>query len=70
MHAGGAGDDPVGLAQALDEPGDDDDLAAVAVEEAGGFVQSFGGEEDVATGSLGELAPAEVADRETDVVAD
>src|SRR5436305_15174312 len=70
LHAGRAGDDSVGLAQALDEACDDDDLAAVTVEECGGFVQSFGGEEDVAAVSPGEPAPAEVADRETDVVSE
>jgi hypothetical protein len=41
----------------------------VAVEEGGGVVQSFGGEEDVAAVSPGEPASADVADRETDVVA-
>jgi hypothetical protein len=43
--------------------------ASVPLEEGGGFIQSFGGEEDVAAVSPGEPAPAEVADRETNVVA-
>jgi hypothetical protein len=61
--------DAVGLAQALDESCDDDDLAAVAFEEAGGFVQSFGREEDVAAVAFDQAAAAEVADGEPDVVA-
>ena len=64
-----AGDDAVRLAQALDEARDDDDLAAVAVEEARGLLQTLGRQEDVAAVPFGERTAAEVADREADVVA-
>jgi hypothetical protein len=64
-----AGDDPVGLAEALDEARDNDDLPAVVVEEERGLLQSLGCEEQVAAVSLGEATSAEVADGETGVVA-
>jgi hypothetical protein len=69
VHAGRAGDDAVGLAQTLDEPRDDDDLAAVAFEESGGLVQPFGRKEDVAAVAFDQAAAAEVAEGEADVVA-
>ena len=61
-HARGAGDNAVGLAQALNEPRDDDDLAAMAVEETGGLLKAFGRKEDVAAIALDQPASAEVAD--------
>ena len=70
VHAGDPGDDPVGLAQPLDEPGDHDHLAAVAVEEVGGLVEPLGRQEDVFPEPLRERAAAEVPDREPDVVAE
>ena len=39
MHPGDAGDDAVELAQPFDEAGDDDDLAAVPVEELLGAIE-------------------------------
>jgi hypothetical protein len=42
----------------------------VAFEEAGCFVESLGGEQDVASEALDEAPAAGVPDRETDVVAD
>jgi hypothetical protein len=54
----------VGLTQALDEPRDDDDLAAVAVEEASGLLEALGCDEHVAAVAFDQAAAAEVADRE------
>ena len=68
MHAADAGDDPVRLTQPLDEPGDDDDLAAVTFEEGRSFVEALGREQDVAAVALGQRPAAEVADCEAEVV--
>src|SRR5262249_45995459 len=61
-------DDAVRLAQAFDEARDDDDLAAVTVEETGGLVQPLGRQKDVAAVPFGERTAAEMADREAEVV--
>ena len=70
MHAADSGDDPVGLAQAFYEPRDDDDLAAMAFEEAGGLVDPVGREEDVATEAFDQRPSPEVSDGKADVVAE
>ena len=70
MHADDAGQQPVDLAQAVDEPGDGDDLAAVVVEEGLGAVEPLRGQEDVAAEPFGQRATAEMADSEAEVVAD
>src|SRR5262249_27206590 len=70
VHSRRAGDDPVRVAQPFDETRDDDDLAAVALEEARGSVEPLGREEDVAAVAFHERATAEVPDPEADVVAD
>jgi hypothetical protein len=55
------GNDPVGLAEPLDEAGDDDDPAAVTFEEPRRPGDPFGREEDVAAGALDDRPAAEVA---------
>jgi hypothetical protein len=62
--------DSVGLAEPLNEAGNDDDLAAVALEEAGGPLEPLRGQQHVAAEALGDPSSAEAADREADVVAD
>ncbi len=68
MNSADAGDDPVGLAETLDEPGDDDDPAAVPIKEARGPVDTLGGEEDIPAVALEQRSAAEVPDREPDVI--
>src|SRR5271155_266015 len=70
VHAADAGDDPVRLAQALDEPCNHDDLAAVPVEKDLSLVQSLLGQEDVSAPSQGQRTAAEMPDGEADVVPD
>ena len=70
MHAGDPGEQPVDLAQPVDEAGDGDDLAAMGVEELLGPVQPLRRQEYVSPESLRQRAAAEVADDEADVVAD
>ena len=60
----------VDRAWALDEPGDGDDHAAAAVEEALGLVEPLRCQEDVAAESLRERPATEVSDGKPDVVAD
>jgi hypothetical protein len=64
------GQQPVDLAQPVDEAGDGDDLAAMGVEVLLGPFQPFRRQEDVSAESLRQWAAAEVADDEADVVAD
>ena len=70
VHAGDAGDDPVRLAQALDEARERDDDSAAAVEEALGLVESLFGQEHVLAPPQGQGAATEVSDGEAYVVAD
>src|SRR3984957_10524095 len=70
VHAGDAGDDSVRLAQALDEPRDHDDLAAVPLEEALGLGQPLLGQPHVAPPSQRQRTAAEMPDGEPDVVPD
>jgi predicted secreted hydrolase len=69
VHAADTGDDAVGLAQALDEACDDDDLAAVSIEEAGCLVDALRGEEYIAPVAVDEPAAAKVTDGKAGVVA-
>jgi hypothetical protein len=56
---GDPGDDAVGLGEALNEPGHDDDLAAIVGEEGFGPGQAFFGEPDVAPEAQHKRAAAE-----------
>ena len=69
VHAGDAGDDPVRLAQTLDEARERNDDSAAAVEEVLGLVQPLLGQEHIFTEPQGQRATAEVPDGEADVVA-
>jgi hypothetical protein len=70
VHAGDAGDDPVRLAQALDEARERDHDGAAAVEEGLSLVQPLFGQEHVLAPSQGQRASPEMPDGEADVVAD
>jgi len=70
VHAADAGDDAVRLAQALDEPRQHDDLAAVVREEALRSGQPLLGEEHVPAPSQGQRPAAEMPDGEADIVSD
>jgi len=70
VHAADAGDDSVGLAQALNEPRDHNNPRAVVIEEVFGFGQPFLGEEYVPAPSQGQRTAAEMPDGEADVVPD
>ena len=70
VHAGDAGDDPVRLAQALDEARERDDYGAAPVEELLGLVESLFGQEHVLAPPQGQGAATEVPDGKADIVAD
>jgi hypothetical protein len=70
VHAGDTGDDPVRLAQALNEARERDDYGAAPVEEVLGLVQSLFGQEHVLAPPQGQGAATEVPDGEAYVVAD
>src|SRR6516165_3370914 len=69
-HAGGARDDPVGLAEPFDEACDGDDPGAVRVKEHLGLGQPLLGEAHVAAPAQDQRAAAVMPDGEADVVAD
>ncbi len=63
MKAGYAGDDAVGLAQALDEARDGHDLAAVPLKEPLHVVEALADQEDVPPRAQDEPASPEMPDR-------